>query len=82
MSLNLKSESVHQLARELGKLSGESMTAAVENALRERLERFRKTASKPMADRLMEIGRDCAPRLREITGEHGDILYGDDGLPR
>ena len=61
--LDLKSESVHQLARQ-------------------RLERFRKTASKPMVDRLMEVGRDCAPRLREITGEHGDILYGDDGLPR
>jgi len=41
MSLNIKSEQAHRLARELAQLTGESMTAAVEKAVEERLERVR-----------------------------------------
>jgi len=33
MSLNIKSEQAHRLARELAQLTGESMTAAVEKAV-------------------------------------------------
>jgi hypothetical protein len=31
----------------------------------------------------MAIGRDCARRLPEPyrSAEHGELLYGDDGLP-
>jgi antitoxin VapB len=37
MSLNIKSEEAHRLARELARLTGESMTAAVTEAVRQRL---------------------------------------------
>jgi hypothetical protein len=32
----------------------------------------------------LTIGRDCAARLTDTvrTIEHGDLLYGPDGLPR
>ena len=39
MSLNIKNEEAHRLARELAALTGESMTVAVIEALRERIER-------------------------------------------
>jgi hypothetical protein len=36
------------------------------------------------AERLLEIGRAAAPEWREPwrSTEHGDLLYGEDGLPR
>ena len=39
MSLNIKSPEAHELAAELARLTGESMTKAVTQALRDRLER-------------------------------------------
>lgn len=40
MSMNIENEETHRLARELAALTGESVTAAVTEALRERLERI------------------------------------------
>lgn len=39
MSLKLKNEETHQMARDLAQLTGESLTAAVTQAIRERLDR-------------------------------------------
>ena len=86
MSLNLKNDQVHHLARQLADLTGESMTAAVTEAVRERLDRVRseQDPSATIASRLVAIGKDCAKRLKEPyrSADHGDLLYGDDGLPR
>ncbi len=41
MSLNIKDEEAHRLARQLARLTKESMTTAVREAVRERLERVR-----------------------------------------
>jgi len=84
MSMNIKSEEAHRLARELARLTGESMTAAVTAAVRERLDRLRREASSGLADRLLAIGKDCAVRLKEPfrSADHGDLLYDKRGLPR
>jgi len=60
VSLNIKNEETHRLAQELARLTGESMTAAVTEALRERLERVRRERAAGLADRLLAIGKDCA----------------------
>ena len=84
MSLNIKSEETHRLAQELARLTGESMTAAVTVAVRERLHRVRRERAMGLADRLLAIGRDCAVRLKEPfrSADHGDLLYDEGGLPR
>jgi antitoxin VapB len=84
MGLNIKNREAHQLAEELSKLTGESMTTAVTIALRERLARVRQQQGLSLADRLLAIGRDCAPRLKEPfrSADHGDLLYDERGLPR
>ena len=84
MSLNIKNEETHRLARELARLTGESMTAAVNEAIRERLERVRGKSRKSMADRLMEIGKDCASRLKEPykSMDIDELLYDENGLPK
>jgi len=83
VSLNIKSEETYRLARELAALTGESMTAAITAAVRERIARVQHEAGEGMAVRLLAIGKDCASRLREPyrSVEHGDLLYDDRGLP-
>ena len=84
MSLNIKTEEAHRLARELAAITGESLTAAVTEALRERLDRLRKQQNGGLAERLLAIGEDCAARLKEPfrSIDHGDMLYDERGLPR
>ncbi len=83
MGLNLKNEDAHRLARELADLTGESLTTAVIEAVRERLGRVRGAKHARLSDRLLAIGKDCAPRLKEPfrSAEHGDLLYDERGLP-
>jgi antitoxin VapB len=84
MSLNIKNKDAHKLAQQLARLTGESMTQTVTEALRERLSRVQNKHSSKLSDRLLEIGRDCAPRLKEPfrSAEHGDLLYDKKGLPK
>jgi antitoxin VapB len=84
MALNIKNDEAQKLAHELSKLTGESMAAAVTEAVRERLERVRSEQGNGLANRMVEIGKDCASRLKEPfrSREHGDLLYDDKGLPR
>lgn len=84
MSLNIKSDETQTLAHELALLTGESLTKAVTVAIRERLGRVRKEQEKPLAERLLAIGRDCALHLKEpfLSIEHDDLLYDEKGLPK
>jgi antitoxin VapB len=84
MALNIKSDEAHKLAQELARTTGESLTAAVTAALRERLARVRRRSGTSLAARLLAIGKDAAPRFKEPyrTAEHGDLLYDERGLPK
>jgi antitoxin VapB len=65
MALTIKNEETERLARELAKLTGETLTAAIAVALRERLDRLRNERRGGLAERLLKIGKDCAAHLRE-----------------
>jgi antitoxin VapB len=86
MHLNIKNHEVHELAKELAELTGESMTEAVLVALRERLARERNTEERieARAEALMAIGRDVASRIPpELRDKDWDAeLYDERGLPR
>lgn len=84
MGLNIKNEDAHRLVRELARLTGETQTVAVTEAVRERLDRVRHLRSTGLADRLLAIGGDAARRLPEPvrTVDHSQMLYDENGLPR
>jgi antitoxin VapB len=86
MSLNIKSDEAHELARELARLTGESLTEAVTRAVRDRLERVRgeRAHARARAGALLAIGRDTARRLADPVRnlDHGELLYDERGLPR
>jgi len=83
VALNIKNPETYKLAEELAKQTGESMTEAVTQALRERLDRIHRPHGRKLADRLLGIGRDCAAHLKEPfrSADHGDLLYDEKGLP-
>ena len=84
MALNIRSREADELATALSRLTGETKTQAVTQALRERLERAQRARSRrSLADELDEIAAHCAalPVLDRRRDE--EILgYGPDGLPR
>jgi antitoxin VapB len=82
MPLNIKSDEAHALAAELARLTGESMTRAVTEAIRERLERERRLRNQAtLAEELLAIGRRCAAQGRKDFRPHGELLYNDRGVP-
>lgn len=84
MTLNIKNEEAHRMAQELARLTGESMTAAVSEAIRERLERVRGDSKKNLVERIMKIAKECGPLWKEPykSIDHGDLLYDERGLPK
>jgi antitoxin VapB len=79
-SLNIKSAEAHELAAELARLTGESMTKAVTEAIRERLQRERNREK--MVAEAMAIARRVATYPRKDRRPHGEFLYDERGLPR
>ncbi len=83
MALNLRNVEAERLAADLAKLTGETKTQAVIQALRERLTRLRRGQAKHrLADELDEIGKRCAA-LPLLDARVADEILGYDehGLP-
>ncbi len=84
MSLNIKNEETHRLARELAQLTGESVTVAVTISLKERLERKKPNPKAGLADWLDELSKRTAPLLKDLppSDKIGDLLFDKEtGLP-
>ena len=82
LSLNIKNEEAHRLARELAKATGENMTVAVSEAIRERLERVRSKSKKGLAAKLMKIARETGPLWKKPHVPLEELLYDEKGLPK
>ena len=82
--LNIKDPEADRLARELARLTGETITRAVTVAVRERLERVgRRRPGRVLADELDEIALRCASLPIVDTRSEDEILgYDATGLPR
>jgi len=82
MGINIKNPETQALAHELAALTGESMTAAITTAVRERRDRLLAQRS-TRVQRMRAISEDCASRIPDDLKSvpHGDLLYGPDGLP-
>jgi antitoxin VapB len=84
MTITINHPEAEELARELTSYTGETLTQAVLNALRERLEREKGKQSQPtsLKEELLRIGQECAalPVLDNRLPE--DIVgYNEYGVP-
>ncbi|MEO8461837.1 MAG: type II toxin-antitoxin system VapB family antitoxin, partial [Chloroflexota bacterium] len=89
MSLNIKNAETYRLVKELAEATGETMTGAVTEAVRERLDRIRDQNDQPESSdarvaRLLAMAKEIGDRMPEPyrSMDHGDLLYDDMGLPK
>lgn len=85
MSLNIKNDEVHARVRRLAELTGLSQTAAVDDAVRRRLEEIEGGAGRRQVriDALvhaLQVNLTAVERRALMAAD--DELYGPDGLPR
>jgi antitoxin VapB len=82
-SLNIKNPEAHKLAQLLAKETGETITTAVTEAIRERLEAFRRRRkSDKMYAALLAIGKRGAALAPGPHIDHAELLYDENGLPK
>lgn len=87
MALHLADPETDQLVRELARETGETLTVAVNRAVKERLDRL---SAKSRVDRerfVAELTRIASSakglrKLKKTSRELIDELYDEDGLPR
>ena len=81
MALSIKTEEADRLARELSRLTGETMTDAITRAMRERLDRLRseQEAQSDYVSRMKAFVRQRANRYdrRPVTNREWDEALGD-----
>jgi antitoxin VapB len=84
--LNIKNAETYRLVKELADTTGTSMTAAVTEAVRERLERIRHEGDRPRVD--LERGLALLAEMRArlppgyLDQDLDAMLYDERGLPR
>ena len=84
MALNIKNPEAEHLARELARQTGESVTEAIRNALKDRLLRIRgRRAVRSLLEGVQDILErvDAVPTLDQRT-EDQILDYDEEGLPR
>jgi antitoxin VapB len=85
MDLSVKNPRAHELASQIAELTGDTLTSVVIQALQEKLEsETRRRSRVGMAKRIREFAERFAEGMPPDanSGEHGSMLYGEDGLPR
>jgi hypothetical protein len=86
MVLQIQRPETLRLVEELARRTGESAESAVEIAVRERLERLETPeAREKRRAELQALADSLAARFRasgQPLIDHGELLYGEDGLPR
>jgi antitoxin VapB len=82
-SLNIKNPEAHKLAQLLAKETGETITTAVTEAIRERLEAFRRRRkSDALVADLTAMAKRGAELFPGPFEDHADLLYDENGLPK
>ena len=83
MSLNIKDPEAHKLAQQLATETGETMTSAVIQAIRERLEAVRRRRKRDaMLAAIHAISKRSAELLKGPCVDHAELLYDEHGLPK
>lgn len=82
MALNIKDPEADRLARRLARLTGESITQAVKEAIRMRVEtEARRRNQARMLERARRIVKESGPNDGAPAEDHSAFLYDDKGLP-
>ena len=82
MSLNIKNPEAHRLAQAIAQETGETMTRAVTESLRERYERLQSRSTRASVEELCAIAKRAAAHVKGSYLDHAEFLYDQHGLPK
>jgi antitoxin VapB len=82
MSLNIKDPEAHRLAQQIARATGETMTRAVTEALRERLSRLERRSARASVEELLAIAERASSHVKRPYVDHAELSYDEHGLPR
>ena len=85
MALSIKDEETDRLARAVAAATGQNLTEAIRDALRHRLDELNRDKQREAYKaRLLALGKEVAAQMKPpfSSTDHGDLLYGPDGLPK
>jgi antitoxin VapB len=82
LTLNVKDPEAHRLAEAIAEETGETLTRAVTEALRERYERIRRRQGKASIAELRSIAERAAAHVKRPYVDHAELLYDENGLPK
>jgi antitoxin VapB len=82
VSLNVKDPEALRLAEAIARETGETVTRAVIEALRERYERIHRRDSEALAADIRAIADRAAAHIKRPFLEHAEDLYDEHGLPK
>ncbi|GAB4133525.1 MAG: type II toxin-antitoxin system VapB family antitoxin [Acidobacteriota bacterium] len=82
MSLNIKDPEAHRLAQAISRETGETLTRAVIEALRERYQRLQRRRARASIEELRAIAERVAAQVRRPYQDHAELLYDEHGLPK
>jgi antitoxin VapB len=83
VSLNIKDPEAHKLAKQLASETGETMTSAVIQAIRDRLEAVRRRRKRDATlAAIHAISKRSAELLKGPYVDHAELLYDERGLPK
>ena len=82
MTLNVKDPEAHRLAAAISQATGETLTRAVTEALRERYERLQNRRGKATVEELLAIAKRASSQVKRPYLDHAEFLYDEHGLPK
>jgi len=82
MRLNIGNLEACRLARAIADATGETLTNAVMQALRERYALIESRKGRASVDEILAIADRVAVHIKRPNPIHGEILYDADGLPK
>jgi antitoxin VapB len=81
-SLNIKDPEAHRLAQAIAEETGETLTRAVTEALRERYHRLHKGDPEALAADIRAIAKRASAHIKKPYLDHAEFLYDEHGLPK
>lgn len=82
MTLNVKDPEAHRLAQAIAQQTGETITGAVKEALRERYERLQQRQKKASVEEMRAIAHRISSMAKGPQVDHAELLYDEHGLPK
>jgi antitoxin VapB len=82
MRLSIKNPEANRLARWIADSTGETLTAAVVQALRERYARLEAREGKASVEEILAIAGRVSALIKGPYVDHGELLYDENGVPK